>query len=74
VSPSRANSETVFAYQAIGGVEYRLPQQPQLRLGLDYRYFATDTVHLALTQAGSRGITGQVDDYAILFTVRWNFY
>jgi opacity protein-like surface antigen len=72
VNSHRANSETVFAYQAIGGLEYQL--QPRLRLGLDYRYLGTDTVHLGLTQAGSRGVSGSVNDHAILFTLRWNFF
>jgi opacity protein-like surface antigen len=72
VNFNRANSETVFAYQAIGGLEYQV--QPRLRLGLDYRYLGTDTVHVNLTQAGSRGVSGSFDDHAILFTLRWSFF
>jgi OOP family OmpA-OmpF porin len=75
VNSSRSPSETVFAYQAIGGVEYEL--QPQLRVGLDYRYLGSDTVHLTFTEPGlatGRGVSSSVDDHSILFTLRWKFF
>jgi opacity protein-like surface antigen len=75
VNSSRSPAETVFAYQAIAGVEYEL--QPRLRLGLDYRYLGSDTVHLTFTQPGfaaSRGVSSEVENHTVLFTLRWNFY
>jgi OmpA-OmpF porin, OOP family len=60
------------AYQAIGGVEYGLT--PQLKLGLDYRYFtARDTFLRVNTTGGPRTNVGDFNDHAILFTVRYSF-
>ena len=53
------DSETGFAYQAMAGVDYALT--PQLDLGIEYRYFATEELELSDTQAGNT--TGLETEY-----------
>jgi opacity protein-like surface antigen len=45
------DSETVFAYQAMAGIDYALT--PHLAFGLEYRYFATPDIELSDSQAGN---------------------
>jgi len=60
------------AYQAIGGVEYLLT--PQLRGGLDYRYFVAQDMRVRLNAGvGTKVKVGDFNDHAILFTVRYSF-
>lgn len=74
VNTTHAPSETVFAGQAIGGVEYRY--RPNLRFGLDYRYVGTESVNLNFTQVGiatGRNVSASYHDHAVLLTLRWDF-
>ncbi|MDB5411503.1 MAG: hypothetical protein JWL84_6415 [Rhodospirillales bacterium] len=60
------------AYQAIGGVEYGLT--PQLKLGVDYRYFVSqDNDFRVNTVGGPKTRVGDFNDHAIIFTVRYSF-
>jgi OOP family OmpA-OmpF porin len=60
------------AYQAIGGIEYGLT--PQLKLGLDYRYFVAADMAIRLNAGvGPKVRIGDYNDHAILFTVRYSF-
>jgi OmpA-OmpF porin, OOP family len=45
------DTETVFAYQAIAGLDYALT--PHLAFGVEYRYFATEDAELSDSQAGN---------------------
>jgi opacity protein-like surface antigen len=45
------DSETVFAYQAMAGVDYAITQH--LAFGVEYRYFATAKAELSDSQAGN---------------------
>jgi OmpA-OmpF porin, OOP family len=66
-----SGNDWVPAFQGIAGVDY--PIMPQLRLGLDYRYFiAHDTdFHNGITGATVKG--GDFNDHEILVTLRWQF-
>lgn len=63
-------SAVVFAYQPIAGIEYAV--NPRLRFGVDYRFLGTDSANL--TNGAIGHANGSLDDHAVLFTMRWNFY
>jgi len=63
------SSDTVFAYQAIGGFEWNL--SPALALDLDYRYFATLDPHFRTT-AGV-GITSSYSSHNIVASLVYRF-
>jgi OmpA-OmpF porin, OOP family len=64
--------DDALAYQAIGGVEYAMT--PQLKLGIDYRFFtAQDTSFRVNAATNARTKVGDFDDHSILFTVRYSF-
>jgi opacity protein-like surface antigen len=75
VNSNSSPSTVVFAYQPIAGFEYAVNQR--LRFGIDYRYLGSDSPSLTVSQAsGTVGHTsgGGLDDHAVLFTMRWNFF
>ncbi|HVG80876.1 MAG TPA: porin family protein [Methylomirabilota bacterium] len=45
------DSETVFAYQVMAGIDYAIT--PHFAFGLEYRYFATPDIELSDSQAGN---------------------
>ena len=61
--------DSPFAYQAMAGSEYSLA--PQMKLGLEYRFLGTDTLHLRENPL----ITSRPNylDHAVLVTFRYNF-
>jgi outer membrane protein OmpA-like peptidoglycan-associated protein len=65
------SGDDTFGYQAIAGVEY--PLSPKLRLGLDYRYFVAQKPNLRVDDTDARATTGDLDNHAVLFTVRYAF-
>lgn len=72
LQPNRAPAETVFAGQAIAGIEYIV--NPVLRLGLDYRYVGTSSASFTFTQNGitvGRTASSSFNDHTVLFTARW---
>jgi len=74
VSSNRSGGTTVFGGQAIGGVEYAFT--PQLRLGLDYRYIATESYKLTYTASSfpvARTASSDYYDHSILLTLRYKF-
>ena len=75
VNSDNSPSAVVFAYQPIIGFEYAVNQR--LRFGIDYRYLGSNSPNLTITQTnGTVGHTsgGGLDDHAVLFTMRWNFF
>jgi OmpA-OmpF porin, OOP family len=75
VNSNTSPSAVVFAYQPIVGVDYAV--SPRLRFGIDYRYLGSDSANLTVTQpSGAIGHTSGsiLDDHAVLFTMRWNFF
>src|SRR5690349_16334279 len=74
VSSNRSGGTTVFGGQAIGGVEYAL--SPQLRIGLDYRYIASESYKLTYTSGSlpvARTASSDYYDHSILLTLRYKF-
>jgi outer membrane protein OmpA-like peptidoglycan-associated protein len=66
-------SDNKFAYQGIAGVAYGLSDQ--LKLTLDYRYFATlDPKYSAKTQAGaSTSVDSEYSAHSLLLGLRYHF-
>jgi outer membrane protein OmpA-like peptidoglycan-associated protein len=74
VADIRVNSignDTPFAYQFIAGVDYPIPSQPKLKVGLDYRFLGTDS--LSLTNSSLITSKPNYYDHAIVLHVSWSF-
>jgi outer membrane protein OmpA-like peptidoglycan-associated protein len=63
------DTDTEFAYQGIAGVSYALTQQ--LKLGVEYRYFATTNPHYKESNGSTAG--SRYHDNAVLVALRWEF-
>lgn len=63
--------ETVPAVQAIAGIDYSIT--PQVKLGLDYRYFLAHDVNFRVESTDARVKGGDFNDHAILLTFRYQF-
>lgn len=62
---------TTFAWQLGAGVSYPVTQS--MKLFVDYRYFAADSVHLKLSPGFHGGdVTGDFDGHNVLLGVRFN--
>jgi opacity protein-like surface antigen len=75
VNTSNTPSTTAFAFQPIIGIEYKF--NPRLRFGLDYRYLGSSNVNESFTQNGAivgRTAHTNIQDHAVLATLRWNFF
>jgi OOP family OmpA-OmpF porin len=59
------------AFQGIVGVDY--PLTPQLRLGLDYRYFVAHDTNFTNDATGASVKGGDFNDHELLVTFRWQF-
>ena len=69
VRVSNLGHDTPFAWQAMAGVEY--PINPDLRVGLDYKFLGTDSVRL--TSAPGVQSRANYYDHALLLSLRWSF-
>lgn len=63
------DDDTVFAYQAIAGVEYAI--HPNLYAGLDYRYFRT--ADLEFTSAAATQVDADYENHTITVGLRYLF-
>lgn len=63
------DNDTVFAYQAIAGVEYAI--SPNLFAGLDYRYFRTRDVEL--TTAAATNVNADYENHTVTLGLRYLF-
>ncbi len=63
------DNDTVFAYQGIAGLAYAV--NDNLKLTLDYRYFATEEPDLT-TSAGTN-FDGDYQSHSLLVGLRWTF-
>lgn len=63
------DDDTVFAYQAIAGVEYAI--HPNLFAGLDYRYFRTADTEF--TSAAATRIDGDYENHTVTVGLRYLF-
>lgn len=63
------DDDTVFAWQAGGGIEFDI--NPTVALQLDYRYF--DTAELNFTDVVGDAFTAEADRHTIRFGARWKF-
>jgi OmpA-OmpF porin, OOP family len=66
-----SGNDWVPAFQGIAGVDY--PLTPQLRLGLDYRYFVAHDTNFTNNVTGASVKGGDFNDHEILVTFRWQF-
>jgi len=66
-----SGNTTVPAFQAIGGVEYALT--PAVKLGLDYRYLLAHNAAFHVPTSGAAARVGDLNDHAILLTMRYEF-
>ncbi len=70
--PQVDGSDTVFAYQAIAGLSWRL--MPALSIGVEYRFLGTTRFNLDAESAGIRtGARGHYHDHAAVLNLRWTF-
>jgi outer membrane protein OmpA-like peptidoglycan-associated protein len=63
------DSDNVFAYQGIVGVAYGLT--PNLKLGLDYRYFGTQDPEFDV--AGGGTLESEYQTHTVMLGLRWEF-
>jgi OOP family OmpA-OmpF porin len=63
------DSDDVFAYQGIIGVAYGLTQN--LKLGLDYRYFATQDPEFGASNGTT--VDSEYSAHTVLLALRWEF-
>lgn len=63
------DDDTVFAYQAIAGVEYAIHNN--LFAGLDYRYFRTADTEF--TSAAATSVTGDYENHTVTLGLRYLF-
>ncbi len=63
------DDDTVFAYQAIAGVEYAI--HPNLFAGVDYRYFRTGDTEF--TSAAATQIDGDYENHTVTVGLRYLF-
>ena len=63
------DSDNVFAYQGILGVAYGIT--PNLKLGLDYRYFATQDPEFSASNGAS--VDSEYSAHTVLIGLRWEF-
>lgn len=63
------DDDTVFAYQAIAGVEYAI--HPNLFAGLDYRYFRTGDTKF--TSAAATSVKGDYENHTVTVGLRYLF-
>ncbi len=61
------DSDTVFAYQGILGADYRIADQ--VKLFIDYRYFATQDPDFS--NAAGSGVGAEYRTHALMVGVRW---
>lgn len=64
-----SDSDSVFAYQGIAGVAYRL--SPEISIKADYRYFATDEV--AFGSASGVKMTTDLDSHTFMVGFTYHF-
>jgi outer membrane protein OmpA-like peptidoglycan-associated protein len=63
------DSDNVFAYQGILGVAYGITQN--LKLGLDYRYFATQDPEFSASNGST--VDSEYAAHTVLLALRWEF-
>ena len=63
------DTDDVFAYQGILGVAYGIT--PNLKLGLDYRYFATQDPEFSASNGAS--VDSEYSAHTVLIALRWEF-
>lgn len=63
------DTDTVFAYQGIAGIEYDVT--PSLKAGLDYKYFRT--ANTSFTSAAAVDVDGEYEDHTVTVGLRYIF-
>lgn len=63
------DSDTVFAYQGLAGIEYDIT--PYLKAGLDYRYFRT--ANTEMETAAATEVEGEYEDHTLTLGLRYIF-
>ena len=67
-----SGNQSLFAYQGIAGVDYRIA--PQIKMSLDYKYLGTESGNYYLSPGvfGTRASTS-IQDQAVLLGIRYEF-